>query len=253
VNGSGSIAAACVALALRDVRLLVRKPSRVASTILTPVLVWIFFAGGFAPALGGEESYTVALAGGVALLVVTFAAIFGAISMIRDRERGFLRAVLIGPTPRWAVIMSRVGVGAVLAWAQALPVLLAALAMGASPTAAGLAAGLALLACGAIGLSATCTALAWHFDSIEGFHGIMAAVLMPAWLLSGAVFPVEARRGPLGIILEVNPLGHVHRAVIDALGIAETAGIAEPIVVLAFAALACIAAVAGARGDPIRA
>ena len=32
---------------------------------------------------------------------------------------------------------------------------------------------------------------AWWLNSVQGFHTVMNVVLMPMWLLSGAVFPVE--------------------------------------------------------------
>ncbi|MEL7483633.1 MAG: hypothetical protein AAFN41_04690, partial [Planctomycetota bacterium] len=65
-----------VALLARDGRLLIRRPSRIAATVLTPALLWGFFAGGFAQtvASGGSEAtdaYTLSLAAGAALLVVT--------------------------------------------------------------------------------------------------------------------------------------------------------------------------------------
>ncbi|MEO1536055.1 MAG: ABC transporter permease, partial [Planctomycetota bacterium] len=186
-----------VALLARDGRLLIRRPSRIAATVLTPALLWGFFAGGFAQtvASGGSEAtdaYTLCLAAGAALLVVTFASIFGSLSLIRDRETGFLQAVLVGPTPRWTVIGARVTSGAVLACIQASVMLLAAAFLGSDVTGVGLLEAGAMLVCVSFGLSGFCTALAWHFKSIEGFHGVMSGVMMPAWLLSGAVFPPDA-------------------------------------------------------------
>ena len=60
---------AAVALVARDVFLLVRRPSRVAATVLTPALLWAFFAGGFTDAVssvgeGATEAYTKSLAAG---------------------------------------------------------------------------------------------------------------------------------------------------------------------------------------------
>jgi len=67
---------------VRDTRLLLRRPSRIAATILTPTLIWLFFAGGFAQAAAASQGadsspYTLSLASGAALLVVTFTSIFG--------------------------------------------------------------------------------------------------------------------------------------------------------------------------------
>ncbi len=251
-----ALSGAFVALLGRDLRLLVRRPSRIAATVLTPALLWGFFAGGFAQtvASSGEnasDAYTLSLAAGSALLVVTFASIFGALGLIRDRETGYLQAVLVGPTPRWLVITARVVSGAALACLQASVMLLAAAMLGSDVSPVGVLTAAGLLAAAALGLSGSCTALAWHFRSIEGFHGVMAGVLMPAWLLSGAVFPPDASGSVMRIIMLFNPLSYAHAAIAGSLGAMELR--ATPVLVtLVFAALGSSAAVAASRGDARR-
>ena len=68
-----TIVAAAGALIVRDVLLLLRRPSRVVATLLTPALLWGFFAGGFADTVaasgeGASRSYTVSLSAGAAVL-----------------------------------------------------------------------------------------------------------------------------------------------------------------------------------------
>lgn len=251
-----SVLASFAALIWRDVLLLVRRPSRIAATVLTPALLWVFFASGFANtiAAGGEEAsdaYTLSLAAGSALLVVTFTSIFGSLGLIRDRETGYLQAVLVGPTPRWVVIVARVGSGALLACIQASTMLIAAAVIGSGVTLAGCLTAAAMLTCTALGLSGACTALAWHFRSIEGFHGVMSGLLMPAWLLSGAVFPPDAASDGMRLVMLANPLAYSHAAVAGPLGAIES----SPLALLAtccFGLLGVAAAVVAARGDAKR-
>lgn len=240
MTAGGSVLAAGAALARREALLIVRRPSRVAATILTPALVWAFFAGGFADSVagasdGGGRAYVIGLAGGTALLVVLFSSIFGSLSLIRDRESGFLRAILVGPTPRPIVMLSKTTTSGLLAAAQATPVLLASIAVGARPGAGGVLLGVLVLAASALGLAGVCLALAWRFDSVEGFHGVMNAVLMPAWLLSGAVFPPGADLPLFKPVLLVNPLAHAHACLLASLGVVETAPAASAIVTAGFA------------------
>jgi ABC-type nitrate/sulfonate/bicarbonate transport system ATPase subunit len=69
------------------------------------------------------------------------------------------------------------------------------------------------------GLSLTCFALcalgfavAWWLDSTAGYHVVMSLVLLPLWMLSGALFP--ARPGSvLGVIASLNPLSYAVSAV----------------------------------------
>jgi len=49
-------------------------------------------------------------------------------------------------------------------------------------------------------------AAAWRIDSSQGFHGVMNLVLMPMWLLSGALFPAAGASVWLRAVMYVNPL-----------------------------------------------
>ncbi len=250
------VLAAAFALLRRDIFLLVRRPSRIAATILTPALLWAFFAGGFTDAVASVgpnagDAYTRSLAAGAALLVATFTSVFGALGLIRDRETGYLQAVLVGPTPRVVVVASRVLSGALFAFLQAATMLLAAFVLADGVALDAVLESAVMLALAAVGLSGICAALAWHFRSIEGFHGVMSAVLMPAWMLSGAVFPPGETSGVLGAIMAANPLAYTHAAIAGPLGAFES-GPAPTVVTTIFAIAGLIAAIASARGDAKR-
>jgi ABC-2 type transport system permease protein len=58
----------------------------------------------------------------------------------------------------------------------------------------------------ALGIGGIGLALAWKIDSVQGFHGVMNLVLMPMWLLSGAVFPLTGSAGWMSWIMRLNPL-----------------------------------------------
>lgn len=217
------VLSAVMALVRRDVLLLLRRPSRIAATILTPALLWAFFAGGFSDTVAassgfGGDAYALSLAAGAALLVVTFASIFGSLGLIRDRESGYLQAVLVGPTPRWAVLSARVASGSLFAFFQASTMLLAAVVLTGAVGPMEIATSGLMLGLTAVGLSGCCIALAWRFRSIEGFHGIMAGVLLPAWLLSGAVFPPGSSGGVMALIMLFNPLAYAHGSIAGGLG-----------------------------------
>jgi len=49
-------------------------------------------------------------------------------------------------------------------------------------------------------------AIAWKMDSTAGFHAIMNLLLMPMWMVSGALFPISEARGWVKLIMRVNPL-----------------------------------------------
>lgn len=235
---------AAAELARRDLVLFGRQRSRVVAAVATPLMVWVFlvagFSGGLAERLAPSEEagpfvpYAVSAALGAALLVVLFSAIFNAISLIRDRDSGFMQAVLAGPTPLPVVLASRVVTGAVLAWAQGLVLLAAAVIAQVSaghtpPPAWGVGLAAAALLTAALGVMGLAVFAAWLVDSTEGFHAVMNGVLMPMWLLSGAAFPVGAAAGWLFVLGLLNPMGWAHRAMVAAFAPASShAGAAGP-------------------------
>lgn len=212
---------AAIGLAKRELIRQTRQPSRIVASVLTPMLIWIFIVGGFSSAMGQENSdqnLQAYMIPGIASLTVMFASIFASISLIQDRQDGVLRAALISPAPRWSIVAGKVGAGALVAMIQGLIVLIALPFVGIELSAIGVlgaCAGLALISIALISLG---LALAWIVDSSQGFHGIMNAVLMPMWLTSGAVFPINDAAGWLRVIAMLNPLSWAHASIRTSLG-----------------------------------
>jgi ABC-2 type transport system permease protein len=220
---------AAIALGKRELIRQTRQPSRVVASIITPLLVWAFFAGGFAGAVGtvGEGTSTrfgAYMVPGMASMTVLFASIFASISLIQDRNDGFLRASLVSPAPRWSTAVGKIGAGSIVAVLQAAIVLFALPFLGVKCSPAGVLGAFVALSCISILLIGIGLALAWIVDSTQGFHGVMNAILMPLWLTSGAVFPVENAAGWLRTIALANPLTWSHSAMRFSLGMDTPAG-----------------------------
>jgi len=213
------------AVALREVVRVARQPSRIVAAIGTPALIGAFFAGGFAASLRSTSDdaslpYTLFLLPGMVTLTATFSAIFSAISLIHDRHEGFLQSAIVSPAPSWAVALGKAVGGSVVAFAQCAALLaLAPLLTGADVriTPAGLALALLAAMCATFAVTGLGMALAWKVNSVEGFHGVMNLVLMPMWLLSGALFSADTAAGWLATLIRLNPLCYVTRAMRDAL------------------------------------
>jgi len=194
------------ALAMRELVRFTRQPSRVIAAVGTPLLLWVFLGSGFAGSFGGAGTYAGHLLPGMVMLTVVFSSVFAAISLIDDRNAGFLQGVLASPLPRWALVGSKLLGGGSVAVAQGVVLIPGAYLLGMSPSIGGLAQAL-LAACAAatlvMGLS---LALAWRVNSVQGFHGVMNLVLMPMWMLSGAFFPVSGASLWLKVVMLANPL-----------------------------------------------
>lgn len=220
-----------------------RQPSRIVASVGTPALVWLFLASGFAdsfapPTDDPTTSYAAFAIPGIATMVVLFSTIFASISLIQDRQAGLLQAVIVSPASPRAIATSKVFAGSCIATAQAALVLIAAFVF--DPAAAPIPFAISLAACfiTSIALISTGLALAWRVNSTAGFHGIMNLILLPMWLLSGAIFPVEGAAGWMRTLVTINPLHHANETIADPLH----AGPVHWLVALAFAALSFTAA-----------
>ena len=57
-------------------------------------------------------------------------------------------------------------------------------------------------------LTALGFAIAWPMDSTQAFHAIVNIILLPLWMLSGALFPASGASGWLRLCMRLNPLSY---------------------------------------------
>jgi len=188
-----------------------RQPTRIASAAATPVLFWILIGSGLSSSFqlpGGPDNidYLEYFFPGTVVLLVLFSSIFSTFSIIEDRQAGFLQAVMVSPVRGTAIVAGKVLGGATIAWLQGFALLLLGPLAGLELDWQRLAGGGAILAVLAIALTAFGFALAWLFDSTQGFHAIMNLLLIPMWLLSGAFFPLTGAPVWLEWGMRLNPL-----------------------------------------------
>lgn len=208
-------------LAVREVVRFLRQRSRVIGAIGQPIIFWILFGAGLSGSFqfGAADgttgmSFQEYFLPGVAVLIVLFTSIFSSISVIQDRNEGFLQGVLVAPIPRASIVMGKVLGGSALALLQAFLFILVAPLLklvGLAPqmqlsvgflTATGAVLFLGLVS---IGLTALGYLFAWKINSVQGYHGVMSVVLLPMWLLSGAFFPATGSPW-MQWIIALNPL-----------------------------------------------
>jgi ABC-2 type transport system permease protein len=200
-------------LAWREIVRFLRQRNRVVGAVGQPVLFWLLFGAGMNQnfQLPGQR-FSTYFVPGTLVLILLFTAIFATISIIEDRQEGFLQAVLVAPLPRWSLVLGKTLGGSVLAVGQSLLFLALTLTLGISLSWSTGLATLLLMSTIAAGLTCLGICIAWRLDSTQGFHAIMNLLLMPMWLLSGAFFPVpriveRATWGELALhwVMRLNP------------------------------------------------
>jgi ABC-2 type transport system permease protein len=128
------------------------------------------------------------------------------VSIIWDREFGFLKEVLVAPVPRWAVAVGKILGGATVAVIQAVILICLAPFVGVSLSVS-VVAGL-LLVCFLMSVAVTGLGvfIAAGMRSMQGFQMVMNLLVMPLYFLSGAMFPVSSAPGWMRTLMMLDPL-----------------------------------------------
>ena len=196
----------------REIVRFYRQKARVAGVIASPLIFWVVLGAGFAHSFsagagtGSSSHYLGYFFPGSVAMIVLFTAIFSMMSLIQDRNEGFLLSVLAAPVSRSAIVLGKVLGGATLAAVQGIVFLVFAPLVGVHITLA--AVGFSILAILLISFELTALgfAIAWPMDSTQAFHAIVNMLLIPMWLLSGALFPLSGAAGWMRYCMMLNPL-----------------------------------------------
>src|ERR1700692_1704785 len=195
----------------REIVRFYRQRARVVGVIASPLLFWVVIGSGFGTSFrsgqaAGQQHYLNYFYPGTLVMIILFTAIFTMMSVIEDRNEGFLLRVLVAPVPRSAIVLGKVLGGTTLAAVQGMIFLLCV------PFAGGHIKPLQILLAALViflisfALTALGFAIAWPMDSTQAFHGIINLFLIPLWLLSGALFPLSGASGWIRALMYMNPL-----------------------------------------------
>src|SRR3954452_20677973 len=200
-----------VSLWWREIVRFYRMRSRVVGVIASPLLFWVVIGSGFgdsfrAQAAGGGQRYLEFFFPGALIMIVLFTSIFTMMSVIEDRREGFLLSVLVAPINRSVIVLGKVLGGATLATIQGFIFLAFAPLIGIHFTLLRLAAAALSILLVSFSLTALGFIVAWRLDSSQAFHAIINLFLMPLWMLSGSLFPVNGASRWIAMIMRANPL-----------------------------------------------
>jgi ABC-2 type transport system permease protein len=185
-----------------------RTKARVVSSFIQPVLFLFVLGYGMSTLVGTTAGFDFKkfLFPGIVAMTVMSTAIFSAISIVWDREFGFLREMLVAPVSRVSLVSGKTLGGASIATAQGTIMLALAPLIGVRLTWLVVVEVIGLEMLMAVSLTAFGVFVASHIQRMEGFSVVMQLLLFPMLFLSGALFPLSGLPGWLTVLTRVNPL-----------------------------------------------
>jgi ABC-2 type transport system permease protein len=213
----------------REIVRFYRQKARVVGVIASPLLFWLVLGSGFAHSFhaagssAGSQYLGYFFPGSIAMIVL-FTSIFSMMSLIQDRNEGFLLSVLAAPVSRSAIVLGKVMGGATLAAIQGIVFLVFAPFVGVHMTVPGILTAVLAILLISFELTALGFAIAWPMDSPQAFHAIVNLILLPLWMLSGALFPSSGASGWMRLVMRANPLSYGVDALRNALFPLQPAG-----------------------------
>ena len=194
----------------REFKKFIRARTRLVSAVARP-LIWLFLVGaGMSRLVRPVDgvSYTQFIFPGILGMTILFSAIFSSISIIWDKEFGFMKEILVAPVSRFSIVMGKALSGMLVSCIQAVVILLCFPLLGISLDLPTIVAVLLVCALLAFCISAFGIVLATFYDSYESFSVIMNFIIMPMFFLSGAMYPIKLLPGPLRTAALFNPLSY---------------------------------------------
>lgn len=242
------IARVIYAIWFRETMRFSRERSRIFGMLAQPML-YLFIIG---QGIGGAMSFRTSPAGidinyvtfiypGIIGMSVLFTSVFSAVSIIWDREFGFLKEVLVAPAPRWAVAAGKLSGIVTVVLIQVTILLLLAPLVGIEMTVLIWLGTYLICAMTAIMLGSLGIAIASKTESMEGFQMIMNFLIMPMFFLSGAMFPIHDMAPWLSYLMLANPLTYG----VDALRFLLFNGLPEALFLVQFSLVYSLAVLGG--------
>ncbi len=145
---------------------------------------------------------------GIAVMTVLFSSMFAAISIVWEREFGFLKELLVAPVPRGAIVVAKLLAGSATALVEVAVMLALSPLIGARFSVLGALASLPLLAAFGMAVNGLGVALAARMKSFEGFGSVVNFVIQPIFFLSGALYPIAGLPRALRAVVLVNPMSY---------------------------------------------
>jgi ABC-2 type transport system permease protein len=196
-------------IAYRELVRFVQDRPRMISSFSMPVIFLLIFGAGFGRLIGQMMpgvDYIQFMYPGILAMTVLMTSIMSGISIVWDREFGFLKEVLVSPLSRSGVLAGKAVGAAIIAIIQGAIMLVLAPIVNVPITLGKVLALLPLLLILSLSLSGLGLLIGARMRSQQGFQIVMQLVIFPMMFLSGIFFPVSGVATWLEVLSKLNPV-----------------------------------------------
>jgi ABC-2 type transport system permease protein len=196
---------------LREMKRYVRAKSRIIGSLIQPLFFLAFLGLGFnrmaIPGVASGVNYLRFLVPGILGMSLLFSSSMQGLSVLWDREFGFLKEIMVAPVSRLSIVLGRIAGGTTTTLIQAFLVLIVSIVLGFRVMSGpGFALGLVFMVLIAFTFIGFGLIFASRMRDMQGFGLIMNFVIFPLFFLSGALYPLKNLPVPVRVLSLIDPL-----------------------------------------------
>jgi ABC-2 type transport system permease protein len=199
-------------VAYRELLRFMADRSRMISSFAFPLMLLVVFGVGFNRIVGdlggGDVSFIQFMYPGIIAMTVVMSSLFAGLSVVWDREFGFLKELLVAPLSRPGIVIGKAVGGSIAAVAQGTVMLVLAPVLGVDLTPLLVVKLLPMILVLSLSLSGLGILIATRMRSQQGFQVVIQLLIFPLIFLSGVFFPIDGVPAWLQVIAKVNPLSY---------------------------------------------
>jgi ABC-2 type transport system permease protein len=196
-------------VAYRELLRFIQERSRLFSSFAMPLLFLVIFGAGFNRIIGAMTpgvDFIQFMYPGIIAMTVLMNSVMSGLSVVWDREFGFLKEILVAPLGRSGIVLGKAAGSAAVAVVQGIVMLVLAPFLGVSLSPLMVIELIPVLIVISLSLSGLGVLIASRMRSQQGFGIIIQLIIFPLIFLSGVFFPVNNVPTWMAFISKINPL-----------------------------------------------
>lgn len=200
----------------RDIIKFFRDRARLFGSFTMPILFLVIFGSGMSGTMnymisrgsGGSAdfNYVEFIFPGIVAMTLLMTSIFSSLSVIQDKEFGYMREILVSPISRVNIAIGKVLGSSTVALMQGLLMFVLVPFIGISIDPVSILPLIPIMFVIACALSSLGLLVASILKSSQGFQMFVQILVMPMIFLSGALFPINNMPAWMNFLVTINPV-----------------------------------------------